>query len=74
MTDIIECAEAALKTDCLDSSLAVFVPPLIAELKAERVMRAETQRQLRQFIADFCALRDALPREQVEKILSRETA
>lgn len=41
MTDIIECAEAALKSDCLDSSLAVFVPPLVAELKAAR---AENER------------------------------
>ena len=42
------------------------------KLQATRVLLAETQQQLKEAIADFCALRDALPRELVQQILRSE--
>jgi hypothetical protein len=43
---------------------------LRGELHVAQVLLAETRSQLSDFITDFCALRDALPREQVEQILA----
>jgi hypothetical protein len=45
------------------------VEDLRGELEAKQFQLEETQRQLSDFIADFCALRDALPRHRVEEIL-----
>lgn len=39
------------------------------ELEATQALLEGTREQLNQVIADFCALRDALPYKQVEQIL-----
>lgn len=61
----------------MDDGVRCLNPKLCAELRGEleatRALLAETQSQLREFITDFCALRDALPREQVERLLSHRT-
>jgi acyl-CoA reductase-like NAD-dependent aldehyde dehydrogenase len=43
--------------------------PELGELEAMKALLAATQEMQRRTIADFCALRDALPRAQVEQIL-----
>jgi hypothetical protein len=47
---------------------------LRGQLEAKQLLLEETQRQLSEFIADFCALRDALPRDQVEQVLSTRSS
>jgi hypothetical protein len=42
-------------------------------LQTSQALLAETQRQLSEYIADFCTLRDALPRKLVEQILSNRS-
>jgi len=46
VTDIIEWAEEALARDDPDSTLAVFVPALVAELKAARAEKQTAARSL----------------------------
>jgi ABC-type transporter Mla subunit MlaD len=59
----------------MDENVRCINPTACAELRgnleAAEALLAETRAQLSGFIADFCALRDALPREQVEQILAR---
>lgn len=43
---------------------------LRGELEATQALLAETRAQLSEYITDFCALRDAMPREKVEQILA----
>jgi hypothetical protein len=42
---------------------------LRGELEATKALLSATQEMHSRTIADFCALRDALPRQQVEQIL-----
>ena len=51
---------------CLNSAACT---ELRAELQATQALLEATRSQLSEFIADFCALRDTLPPEQVERIL-----
>lgn len=44
------------------------------ELVATKILLAETQKQHYATIADFCTLRDAFPRAQVEQILGSRVA
>lgn len=43
--------------------------PELGELEATKLLLEATREQLRRTITDFCAVRDALPREQVARIL-----
>ena len=45
--DLIAHTEAALKSDCPDSALAVFVPPLLAALKTAQAENERLQTELR---------------------------
>lgn len=42
----------------------------LEELEAVKALLSATQEQLSRTVADFCAVRDALPRKQVEQILA----
>lgn len=46
------------------------VDRLRAELEATKALLDATRAQLSETVADFCALRDALPRDQVRQILA----
>lgn len=50
--------------------IAAELGPALGELEATKALLAATQELHSRTIADFCALRDALPRKQVEQILS----
>lgn len=73
MSDVIERAEAELSrwadTGAGDTRTAYLVSELVGEFQASRLLLEETQRQLSDYIRDFCALRDALPRDRVQQIL-----
>lgn len=65
------------KAHCEDLATANFIaaaPDLVrelcGELAASRALLSATRAQLSDSIADFCALRDVLPREQVKQILA----
>lgn len=49
--------------------IAEALQPELGELEATKLLLAATQEQLARTVADFCAVRDALPRQQVEQIL-----
>lgn len=49
--------------------LIELLPRIGGQMQATEALLEATQEQLSQFVRDFCALRDALPRERAAQIL-----